>query len=111
MATGEKKDPFRASHFLIEIDGITRAGFRDCRGLDSTTDIIQYREGDEPGALRKIAGLAKYSNITLSWGSCDDTELWKWRQNVVDGNCERKNGSIVLVDEAGNEKARWNFVK
>jgi phage tail-like protein len=109
MATGGRKDPFGASHFVIEIDGITRAGFRECTGLDSATDIILYREGDEPGTLRKVPGLTKYSNITLKWGSCDDTDLWAWRQNVVGGKMQRKNGSVVLLDDTRQETARWNF--
>jgi hypothetical protein len=32
MAVGERKDPYRAYNFLVEIDGITRAGFRECSG-------------------------------------------------------------------------------
>jgi phage tail-like protein len=28
---------------------------------------------------------------------------------VIDGKTERKNGSIVLLDETGAEKIRWNF--
>jgi phage tail-like protein len=29
---------------------------------------------------------------------------------VQAGKPERKNGSIVLLDDAGQEKIRWNFV-
>jgi phage tail-like protein len=29
----------------------------------------------------------------------------------VEGTVERKDGSIVLVDDTGKEKVRWNFVK
>jgi phage tail-like protein len=28
---------------------------------------------------------------------------------VIDGRTERKNGSIILLDESGVEKIRWNF--
>ena len=27
----------------------------------------------------------------------------------MDGKVERKNGSIVLLDDSGEEKVRWNF--
>ena len=30
---------------------------------------------------------------------------------MIDGKTERQTGSIVLVDEAGNDKLRWNFVQ
>lgn len=111
MATGERIDPYRGYNFLVEIDGITRAGFRECSGLDSTQDPIEYREGNEkPLTARKLPGLIKYSNISLKRGITDDVELWDWRKTVMDGKVERKNGSIVLLDDTGEEKARWNFV-
>ena len=35
-----------------------------------------------------------------------------WGQNfLVDGNIVRKNIAIVVLDEAGNDKARWNIVE
>ena len=110
MPTGERKDPFRAFNFLVEIDGITRAAFRECSGLDSTQDPIEYREGGEALTTRKLPGLVKYSNISLKRGITDDAELWEWRKTAMEGKVQRKNGSIILLDEAGAEKLRWNFV-
>jgi phage tail-like protein len=104
-----RQDPYRSYNFLVEIDGITRAGFQECSGLDSTQDPIEYREGNEGLTVRKLPGLNTYSNIVLKWGIIDDTELWDWRQQVMEGSIERKNGSIVLLDDIGEEKARWNF--
>ena len=109
MATGDRKDPFRSFNFAVELDGITRASFRECSGLDASQDPIDYREGTEGTTARKLPGLNKYSNITLKWGMTDDTELWAWRKKAMTGKIERKNGSIVLLDESGEEKLRWNF--
>ena len=109
MATGDRRDPFRSFNFKVEIDGITRAGFRECSGLDASQDPIEYREGTDALTARKMPGLTKYSNITLKWGMTDDTELWDWRKKAIAGKVERKNGSIVLLDESGEEKLRWNF--
>ncbi|MBD2450068.1 phage tail protein [Nostoc sp. FACHB-152] len=110
MTTGVRKDPYRAYNFLVEIDGITRAGFRECSGLDSAQDPIEYREGNEKFlTVRKLTGLVKYSNISLKYGITDDQELWEWRTKAVQGAVERKNGSIVLLDDLGQEKMRWNF--
>src|SRR5262245_4436071 len=99
MPTGERKDPFRSFNFRVEIDGITRAGFRECSGLDSTQDTIDYREGTEPLRARKLPGLVKYSNISLKWGITDDASLWEWRKKAMDGKVDRKHGSIVLMDD------------
>ena len=109
MATGDRRDPFRSFNFAVEIDGLARAGFRECSGLDASQDPIEYREGTEGLTTRKLPGLNKYSNITLKWGMTDDHELWDWRKKAMTGKVERKNGSIVLLDDTGAEKMRWNF--
>ena len=111
MPTGDRKDPFRGFNFKLEIDGVARNGFRECSGLDASTDAVDYREGTEKGNIaRKLTGLNKHSNIVLKWGVTDDHSLWDWRKTVIDGKTQRKNGSIVLMDEEGQEKVRWNFV-
>lgn len=105
----DRKDPYRSYNFRVEIDGITRAGFRECSGLDTTQDPIQYREGTDPLTQRKLPGLNTYSNISLKWGITDDAEFWNWRLKSMQGQVDRKNGSIVLLDDTGTEKLRWNF--
>jgi phage tail-like protein len=109
MPTGDRIDPYRAYNFLVEVDGITRAGFRECSGLDSDQAPIEYREGTDSLTVRKLPGLVKYSNISLKWGMTDDAELWEWRKKAMDGQVERKNGSIVLLDDTSTEVMRWNF--
>jgi len=109
MATGSRVDPYRGFNFLVEIDGITQAGFQEVTGLDAATPSVDYREGTDPNHVRKLSGLNTYSAISLKRGITDSDELWKWRQTVIDGKTERRNGSIVLLDEAGAEKIRWNF--
>ena len=110
MPTGTRTDPYRGFNFMVEIDGITQAGFQECGGLDASTDPVDYREGTDPNHVRKLTGLNKYSPISLKRGITDSDELWKWRQTAIDGKTEHKNGSIVLLDETGAEKLRWNFV-
>ena len=109
MPTGDRNDPFRSYNFLVEIDGITRAGFRECSGLDTSQDPIDYREGTDALTARKLPGLNKYSNISLKWGITTDADLWDWRKQVMDGTIERKNGSMVLLNDTGEEQVRWNF--
>ena len=109
--SGQVVDPYYQFNFLVEIDGITRAGFHECTGFDSTIDVIEHREGGENTTLRKLPGLTKYSNIVLKWGMTDDMELYDWHRRVIQGATERKNGSILLLDRRGEEVARWNFVR
>jgi phage tail-like protein len=110
MATGAMIDPFVNFSFLVEIDGIRRAGFHECSGFASTIDVIEHNEG---GSItpRKIPGMTKYANIVLKWGMTDDRQLYDWHMQVANGEIARKNGSIVVLDRAGNEVARWNFIR
>jgi len=108
-ATRARKDPYRGYNFKLEIDGISRAGFRECSGLDVTSDAIDYREGtDKAYSVGKLPGQSMYTVIILKRGITDDHSLWAWHKQVADGKIERKNGSVVLMS-SGKEKIRWNF--
>ena len=110
MAVGDRKDPYRSYQFLVEIDGHHARGLPGVLGARiRRQDAIEYREGNEALTTRKLPGLVKYSNISLKWGITDDAELWAWRNKVVSGKIERRNGSIILLDDTGAEKVRWNF--
>jgi phage tail-like protein len=112
--TGQRVDPYRNFNFLVEVDGITQASFQECTGgLSSEIDVTEYREGgyslEHGSTVRKLPGMTKYSNITLKWGITDSKDLFDWHKNTSKGKIERKNGSIVLLNEEGQEKIRWNF--
>lgn len=115
MATGDRKDPLRGFNFRVEIDGIQRAGFRECSGLGVDQSPVEYREGNEkPLTVRKLPGLVKYGNITLKWGIVVDKEqLFEWQTAVTEGKIVkdnlRKNVSIILMSEDGEDVRRWNI--
>jgi phage tail-like protein len=103
-------DPFASFNFKLEIEGITIAGFSECTGLNSESNVIDYREGDEGITPRKLSGLNKFGNITLKRGISLDKQVYDWRKDVVDGDIKRKNLSIVLRNEKRDEVVRWNLV-
>jgi phage tail-like protein len=106
----ERKDPYRNFNFVVEIDGITQAGFSDCSGFGASTDPIEYREGGRNTTTLKMPGQTKYPNIVLKWGLTDSRELYNWYNDVVKGKIRRAHGSIVAYDVDGvTEKVRWNF--
>ncbi len=107
--TASRNDPYAAFNFLVAIDDITVAGFSECGGLSTETDIIAYRNGDELNTQRKLPGMRKYTNITLKRGYTKDTALWNWRKQVIDGATQRKTGTITLLDEGRQVALRWNF--
>jgi phage tail-like protein len=106
-----RDDPYKAFNFRVEIDGVSLAAFSEVGGLESETAVIEYRVGGEPRTVRKLPGLTRYANIVLRRGITQDAELWSWRQNVIVGTADRRNGAIVLLDDEGNEVVRWNFIQ
>jgi len=106
-----ENDPLRNFRFRLEIDGIQQAGFSEVSGFDVTVDPIDYREGNEPTHVRKLTGLTKYGNITMKWGITDSMELHNWHRQIVDGDIERKNIAIVVINESGEDKARFEIAE
>jgi phage tail-like protein len=110
MATAVRVDPFRSFNFRIEIDGLTIAGFRECSGLSADGNAVDYREGtDSPRSVRKLIGMNTYGNVTLKTGYTTNTELWTWYRNIVNGIADRRNGSIVLMDDQRRDVMRWRI--
>jgi phage tail-like protein len=108
MAPPARNDPFGAFRFLVEIDGVPRASFTECTGLESETTVIEYRTGDMR-MHAKLPGLTRFANIVLRRGLTQDLSLYQWRQTVIDGTPERRNGSVVLLDDENRPVLRWNF--
>ena len=105
----DRMDPLASYNFKVELDGITRAGFKECSGLESTVNAGTYREGTDPTlALRSIPGLQTFTNIVLKRGVTNDKALWEWHKLALEGQAERRNISIILRDDMGNDKIWWN---
>jgi len=104
-------DPFPRYNFLVEIEGLQRAGFQSVSGLEEETEVREYREGGDNTTVRKLAGLNSYAPIVLEMGSTFDADLWDWRQKIKAGGAQgnRKPISIVQQNEAREEVKRWDL--
>jgi phage tail-like protein len=108
----QRKDPFLNHRFRVEIDGIAQANFCEVTIPDSTSEVIEHREGTEAiSNTQKQAGFVMYGNLVLKWGLTASMELYNWRKMVEQGKISsvRKNLSVILIDEEGNDAARWDF--
>jgi phage tail-like protein len=104
-----RNDPLRNFRFRVEIGGIGEAHFSEVTGFDISTDAIDYREGHESPHVRKLPGLNKFGNVTLKRGITDSMNLYKWYKDVVAGKIERQDVTIVVLDEIGGDKARFEI--
>lgn len=104
-----RDDPYRNFRFRVEIDGVAEAHFSEVAVGETTTEAIDYREGTEPTHVRKLPGLTKYGNITLKRGVTDSQVIWQWHKDILDGKIgsKRKTVSITVIDEGGQDKARF----
>lgn len=110
MPVDSRLDPFRSFNFRLEIDGTPVAAFSDVSGIASDGDVVSYRTGvDIPLTVRQLPGLRKFTPITLKRGMINDSTLWDWYQNISNGAPDRRNGTIVLMDEQRNDVLRWHF--
>ena len=110
-----RDDPYSSLNFNVSIQGVlddgqsVRASFAEVSGLEVEVTPIEYRNGSEEITVRKIPGLKKFTNIVLKRGITGDLTLWRWFKTVLDGQTQRANGTIILLDEGREEVMRWNF--
>lgn len=109
MATDQRNDPYRGYNFVLEIDNVPRGGFSEVGGLTAEGDSVDYREGtDLQPNVRKLMGMRKYANLTLKRGYTQDKALWQWYTNVMNGVADRRNVTIVLLNERREAVLRWH---
>lgn len=108
-----RDDPYGSYNFMVVIDGVSDDGaavhgsFAEVSGLELELPVIEYRNGSEDITVRKLPGLAKYTNITLRRGITGDLTFWNWILKGVHGQVQRTDMSIVLLDENRQEVMRW----
>ena len=106
---GVRVDPYQASNFLVEIEGILTGGFSECTGLQVETEYIDYREGGVNDYVHHFAGPTKYPSLILKHGITQIDGLWNWHQDVTQGIVHRRNGTIYLLDKMRIPVVYWNF--
>jgi phage tail-like protein len=103
-------DPFVNFNFLVESGGVVAAGFSEITGMYAEVQAVEYREGRDPYSnTRKLPGLSKYGNVTMKKGVVIDQDFFKWFKSGVDGDVDRRDISILLLDEQRQEKVRYNL--
>jgi phage tail-like protein len=109
MATDQRVDPYRGYNFVLEIDNVPRGAFSEVGGLTADGDAVDYREGtDVQPNVRKLTGMRKYVNLTLKRGYSQDKALWQWYQNILNGIDDRRNVTVVLLNERRQPVLRWH---
>jgi phage tail-like protein len=100
--------PLPDFRFLVEFGGTVQAVFHECSGLKTEIEVFEYQEGGENRYTHKLPGRRKFTNIVLKRGMTDSLDFWNWLNEVVAGNTkQRRNVSIILLDETHQSGMRW----
>ena len=108
-----ERDPLIGAHFALEVQGVVSAFFSQASGFNNSSEVVTHQAVDAAGksVVQKIPGDLTWDDITLNRGITDDLALWDWRQQVIDGDVvgARKDGSVIMYNQASQEMARFNF--
>jgi len=105
-------DPLVGFHFMLDVQGEVKGLFTEVGGLGSETEVVEHKVSrDGIDFVQKIPGRLKWGDITLKRGITAEMDMWSWRAKVEKGDIggARKNGSIIMLDQALTPVAQWDF--
>jgi phage tail-like protein len=102
-----RNDPYLNFNFRVEIEGEEIARFSEVDLPEGRIETIAYRAGGDSGPARQLPGRVEYGRVVLRHGFAGDPRLFQWWRAVAEGNSDRRNVAIILLDERGLEKVRW----
>ncbi len=114
MAGDKQETPWPLPKFQFSVDfGDIQSdiGFQEVSGLDTETQIIEYRDGNSKQySTVKMPGIAKYSNVTMKRGIFqDDSLFWDWYSQIKMNTIKRQTVVIKLLDESGSPTVTWTL--
>lgn len=93
----------------VEIEGVTQGVFQSVEGLSSQSEVIAT---GSDGMIAEMPGPLKSSRLVLK--RAYDPQLsgmWRWRQAIIDGNPQMRDGHIFIFTAGGSLSAHWVFRK
>jgi phage tail-like protein len=110
---GEVQDavwPLPKFYFTVKL-GDTAASFQEVDGIDSETQVIEYRHGDSKSFFPiKMPGIGRVGNVTLRKGIfVNDPLFWDWYNQIKLNTIERITVVISLLDQNAEPRRTWTL--
>lgn len=113
-----KTDPLRNFRFIVDIrrgNKFAQMGFLAVRGLNTTTEVIPYREGGMNTTTQKLPGQSDFAPITLTKGlAIGDDGMMEWMRELFhvvqgDGTGAMNNDfrSRVIIKVLDHPHTKW----
>ena len=109
-----EQDPVASYLFGVTVDNQSAfTVFAGCSGLEEENSVIFFRQRGSDGKLqiKKVPGNFTWGDITLKRGITTTDDMWKWRQQVLEGKMSdaRSGGSITIYSPDLTAVAKWEF--
>lgn len=110
----ERTDPDVPYRYQLEIEGISNVRFTEVSGLKSTTSINSVREGGNNVYEYAMIEGNKFEDAVIKKGFYSSgSEFFHWMKqlHVKSKTIQRKNISIVIMNDKFEETGRFNLYK
>lgn len=100
--------PLPKFYFTVESDSLGVCHFQEVSGLDTESEILEYRDGDSPVfSSNRMPGMRH--NVTLKKGVLegDHTRFYDWFGEIKINVIKRETLTIKLLDETGTPTMVW----
>ncbi|HAA22783.1 MAG TPA: phage tail protein [Cytophagales bacterium] len=103
--------PLPKFRFVVDWGDQTNISFQEISGIDTETQIIEYRESNSKiFSTVKMPGIVKSSNVTMKRGIfVNDFRFWNWYNKIKMNTIERIKVVIKLLDQEGNPIMTWEL--
>ena len=103
--------PLPKFYFTVALGDNTAVSFQEVDGLDSETQVIEYRHGNNPSFFPiKMPGLGRVGNVTLRKGIfVNDKKFWDWYSEIKMNTILRRTVVISLLDQDAAPKMTWTL--
>jgi phage tail-like protein len=100
--------PLPKFYFKVSWDK-TIIQFQEVSGLDTETQIIEYRHGNSKSFYPiKMPGIGKVGNVTMKRGVfVGNNTYWDWYNKIQLNTIKRQTITIELLNEKGKPTMSW----
>lgn len=103
--------PLPSFNFQVSWGTQAKIPFQEVSGLDTETQIIEYRHSNSPAfSTIKMPGIKKFGNVTMKKGIfVKDNKFWDWYSQITMNTIKRIGVVVQLLDEKGNPTMTWTL--